>query len=162
MLLEGELEMRKHLPSFSRLVLLFVPAAILVAQMDHTNAFTGTWKLNVAKSKFSPGPAPQSSMVTMAPDGTFTMEGVDSQGKPFKLSHPWSVNKEVPVDGIENATIITKLQGRTMDDTMKSGGKTVQTVHAVLSPDRRTSTATIDATDEQGRHIHNVVIYEKQ
>ncbi len=45
--------MRKPLPSISRLVLLVVPVAALIAQTDHTNAFTGTWKLNVAKSKFS-------------------------------------------------------------------------------------------------------------
>ena len=154
--------MRKRLASLSRLVLLFVPALVLVAQTDHTNAFTGTWKLNVAKSKYSPGPAPQSVMVTIAPDGTFTLEGVGTEGKPMKWSHPWSVDKEVPVDGIENGTIISKLQGRTADDTMKIGGKTVQTVHAVVSPDGRTIRATIDATDEQGRHMHSVEVYDKQ
>jgi len=154
--------MRKHIPSFSWLVLLFVPAAVLVAQTDHTNAFTGTWKLNVAKSKFSPGPGPQSATVTIASDGTFTLEGVSPQGKPMKWSHPWSVDKEVPVDGIENGTIISKLQGRMADDTMKIGGKTVQTVHAVVSPDEKIITATINATDQQGRRVHSVEVYEKQ
>src|SRR5947209_17351512 len=108
--------MRNYVPLFSRLALLFVSAVTLIAQADHTNAFTGTWKLNVAKSKFSQGPGPQSVTVTIAPDGTFTLDGVSPQGKPIKWSHPWSVEKEVPVDGIENGTIITKLQGHMADD----------------------------------------------
>ena len=35
---------------FARLVLLFVFAVVLFGQTDHTTAFTGTWKLNGAKS----------------------------------------------------------------------------------------------------------------
>jgi hypothetical protein len=31
-------------------------AVVLVAQSEHITAFTGTWKLNVAKSRFNPGP----------------------------------------------------------------------------------------------------------
>ena len=54
---------------------------VLIAQTDHTNPFTETWKLNIAKSKFTSGPAPQSTTVTMAPDGTFTMEGIDGGWK---------------------------------------------------------------------------------
>jgi len=154
--------MRKHCSSFLRLVLLLVPAVVLVAQTDHTNAFTGTWKLNVAKSKFTSGPPPQSATITIAPDGTFTMDGVDQKGEPNKWSHPWSVDKEVPLEGIENGTVISKLQGRTAEDTMKIGGKTVQTVHAALSPDGRTIKATIDGTDKQGGHVHNVEVYDKQ
>jgi len=153
--------MTKHLADISRLTLLFAVAFVLIAQADHTNAFTGTWKLNVEKSKFI-GPAPQSATVTIAPDGSFTFEGVDQKGQPHKWSHAWSVDKEVPVDGIDNGTIMTKLQGHTADDVMKIGGKTVQKVHAVLSPDGKTITATIDATDPQGRSVHNVEVYDKQ
>ena len=146
----------------SQLVLVFASAVAFTAPMDHTSAFTGIWKLNVAKSKFNPGPGPQSATVTIAPDGAFTFEGVSPQGKPNKWSHAWSVDKEVPVDGIENATIITKLQGRTADDTMKISGKTVETVHAVVSQDGKTFTATIHATDQQGRPVHNVEVYDNQ
>jgi hypothetical protein len=53
---------------------------------------------------------------TVAPDGTFTVEGVDSQGKPIQWSHPWSGGKEVPINGIENATMLTKVHGRRLDD----------------------------------------------
>src|SRR4051812_16985770 len=114
--------MRKHFHSVSWLALVFVSAVVLVAQTQHITLFTGIWKLNVAKSKFHPGTAPQSVTITVAPDGTFTVEGVDSQGKPMQWSHPWSGGKEVPIHGIENATMLTKVQGRMLDDAMKIGG----------------------------------------
>jgi len=157
--------MKKPLLYLSRLVLLFSSAVALIGQTDHTNAFTGTWKLNVAKSKFNPGPPPQSVTVTLAPDGTFTLEIVDEKGKSHKSSHPWSGGKEIPFTddtGMENGTITSKIQGRTWDDTLKVKGKIVQTVHAVIAPDGKTETGTIDATDEQGRPIHNVLLFERQ
>jgi hypothetical protein len=45
--------------------LLMLCALALVAA---DNPFVGTWKLNVAKSKFSPGPPPQSQTVTIGAD----------------------------------------------------------------------------------------------
>jgi hypothetical protein len=154
--------MRRSFRLFSRLVLLLVPAILLIAQSGRPDAFTGTWKLNLAKSKFSSGAGPQSATITVTPDGTFTMEEVNEKGKPMKWSHASSVDKEVPIDGIENGTMISKVQGSTLNETMKVAGKTVQTVHAVLSPDGKTIRATIDGTDNQGRHRHSVEVYDKQ
>jgi hypothetical protein len=154
--------MKKHLSHVSRLGLLFVAAVVLIAQTDHTNAFTGTWKLNAAKSQYSPGPGPQSATVTIAPDGRFTLKAVDPQGRPGKYSYPWSVGQEVPVDGIRNATVSTTLQGRTADRTMKIEGKTVQTAHAVVSPDGKTMTVTVEVVNPQGQAPHIVEVYEKQ
>jgi hypothetical protein len=57
--------MKKHLPLTTRLALLFVSPAVFVAQTQHITPFTGTWKMSVAKSKFSEGrPAPQSVTLT--------------------------------------------------------------------------------------------------
>ncbi len=64
-------------------------------------------------------------------------------------AHAPSVDKEVPVDGIKNGTIITSLKGDMAEDTIKVGGKTVETIHAVLSADRRSITATVDGTDRR-------------
>ena len=157
------LGMKKYSLCFAWLVLLFVSTAVLFAQTDHTTAFTGTWKLNGAKSTFNPGPVPKSVTVTNAPDGTFTAESVDAQGKAIKWSHAWSGGAEVPIDGIEHATILSKVRGHTMDETMKIGGKISETVHAVVSPNGRTVKTTIDATiDHPGGPMHSVLVLEKQ
>jgi hypothetical protein len=74
----------------------------------------------------------------------------------------WSGGAEVPVEGIPDGTIISKMQNNTNNDEMKVGGKTVQTVHAVVSPDGRTLTATLDGTDRQGHSFHHVEVFDKQ
>jgi hypothetical protein len=157
--------MRKHLHSVLRLALVFVSAVVLVAQqMEHTNGFTGTWKLNLAKSKIAPGPPPQSVTITFAPDGTTTLDFVNKDGKAEHYSYPWSGGKEVPVtgEGLENTTVIDSIQGRTKDNIVKTNGKVVRKSHDALSPDGQSFTATVDATDEQGRSVHSVEVYEKQ
>src|SRR4051794_17028035 len=153
--------MKKSLPYFSRLVLLFASAVVLVAQTDQTSAFTGTWKLNVEKSKFTPGHAPQSATVTLAPNGKTTVEEVDAQAKPYKWSFPWSDGVAVPIDGIENATFLEKRSDDALDQTMKVGKRTL-TARCVLSQDGRTMTRTVNGTDDQGHRWQGVQIYEKQ
>jgi hypothetical protein len=47
----------------------------------------GTWKLNLAKSTYSPGPAPKTSTFTFQGEGQNlknTTEGIDAEGKPVK------------------------------------------------------------------------------
>jgi hypothetical protein len=156
--------MKKRLASLLRLVLWLVPVVVLVAQANYNNVFTGTWKANVAQSHYSPGPPPKSTTLTFAPDGVCTLEVVDEKGKEYKYSMPWSTDgKEVPAPGMgEGTTISSKVQGHTMNVTMKAGGKIVQTIHAVASPDGRTHKGVIDAKDEQGHSVHDVVVFEKQ
>ncbi len=56
-------------------VLIALAGAFALAEQDTQNGqaaqndrFLGTWKLNVAKSKFSPGPAAKAETVTIAQD----------------------------------------------------------------------------------------------
>jgi hypothetical protein len=98
--------------------------------------------------------------VRLTPDGTTTEELVDAQGKHLKLSYAWSVGKEVPVDGLEHATVISKLQGRTLDRTMKIADKIIQTLHAVVSADGKTITVTVTGTSSEGGPTHDVEFFQ--
>ena len=51
---------------FTALVLAVFASGVLPAQRD---AFVGTWRLNTAKSKFNPGPAPRSETRTTEVQG---------------------------------------------------------------------------------------------
>ncbi len=134
-------------------------ASISLAQTN-TDAFTGTWKLNVAKSQYGQGPAPSSEILTIAPDGRTTIEAVTDGGKTSKWSFPRSDGKEVSIDGVEHGTIIEKRSARQSDYTMKIGEVTV-VAHVVVSDDGRTITRTFDASDSQGHGMHGVAVYEK-
>jgi hypothetical protein len=162
-ILSGELELRKHPPFFIGVALLFAAAA--AAQTGHITPFTGTWKLNLKKSRFNPGPPFKSFTLTFAPDGTRNLNLVGADGQPVKASLPWSDGKEVSVaagQGMANATAVSKIRGKTFDDTWKENEKIVEKVHGVVSRNGRTLTITIDGTDRQDRPFHNQLIFEKQ
>ena len=77
--------------------------AVLILQAQNTS-LVGTWKLNVEKSKFDPGPGPKSltrKVEALGSDGVkYTFEGVAADGKP--LSYGFSVHfdgKDNPISG---------------------------------------------------------------
>jgi len=155
----------KHLPLFLQLALLVGSAVVLGAQTGHITPFTGTWKLNVAKSGFNPGPPFKSLTITFTPDGTRTIDLIRADGHSHKASLPWSDGKEVPVTatgGMENATAVSKIHGNTFDDTWQQNGKILEKVHGVVSSDGRTLTTTVEGTDGQDRPFHNRLTFEKQ
>src|SRR5947209_20192866 len=100
--------------SISALALLFACVLTLMAQT--TNPFVGKWQLNVAKSKFSPGPGPKSETVTVEQSKT-TVEGTDPNGQPFKWSFTPSPGKAVRIEGFENEKITQKITGNTVNHT---------------------------------------------
>lgn len=154
--------MRRHFSFCSRLILLFGTALILAAQSEHITPFTGTWKLNLTKSKFNPGPPFKSFTLTFAPDGVRHLDLVVAGGQPVKASLPWSDGNEVRVKEMENTTATSKIQGRTFHDIWRQNGKVIEDVHGVASPDGKTLKINIDATDGQGRPYHNELTFEKQ
>src|ERR1051325_11717955 len=81
-------------------LILFTPASRAGAQ---ANPFLGTWELNVAKSKHTPGPAPkqQTTMYEAAGDGIkVTTSGTDAAGNPISTSFTANFDgKDYPVAG---------------------------------------------------------------
>jgi|SRR5450755_748445 hypothetical protein len=139
-------------------LLLMLSAIALLAQV--TSPFIGKWELNVAKSKFSPGPKPKTEMVTNM-DGKTTIKGIDSDGKPFKWSFMPSEGAVVPIEGMDNSTVEEKISGKTLDHAWKiAGGNTHG--HGVLSKDDKVLRYTENGTDGQGRPLHNVFVFERQ
>ncbi len=150
--------MRSFVRSTSLAALLLALAAVLMAQTN--DRFTGKWELNVAKSKFSPGPGPKSETVTNM-DGRTTIEGVDPEGKPFKWSFTPSNGAVVPIEGMENSTVREKVSGDTIDHTWNTATGNMHG-HGVLSKDGKVLKYTENGTDKQGRPVHDVFIFEKQ
>ena len=128
----------------------------------------GTWKLNISKSKFSPGPPPQSATVTYEETANGikrTGEAVNSEGN--KISFEYTAQhdgKDYPVSGSPNADTISlkRVNDRTVESTLKKDGKVVTTVRRVVSPDGKTMTLNISGTNAQGQKVKNVQVYDKQ
>jgi hypothetical protein len=157
--------MRRRLLLLSAPVLLLGSAAVLVGQDRHLTAFTGTWKLNVAKSKFVPGPPFKSFTLAFAPDGVRKLDLIFADGQPFKASLPWSDGKQVAValaDGKGNLTAVSRIHGRTVDDTWMDQGQVIEKVHGVVSQGGRILSITVDGTPLQGGAYQNRLVFEKQ
>jgi len=129
----------------------------------------GTWKLNVAKSTYSPGPAPRSFTFTATASGQGTMavlEGIDAAGMPIPRAVYTFVydGQPHPVTGVlaYDATSGTRVNAYTYDFTNTKAGRVVQTARLVYSTDGRTLTVVTTGENANGQQISNVAVVEKQ
>jgi hypothetical protein len=128
----------------------------------------GTWKLNLAKSTYVPGPAPKSNMVTITAVGSglhVVAKGEDANGKPTSIDYTaTSDGKDSPVKGAPayDTTAMKRVDANTTEQTRKKEGKTVQTVTRKVSADGKTMTVTTRGKDEAGRTLNTVAVYDRQ
>jgi hypothetical protein len=127
----------------------------------------GTWKLNEAKSKLAAGTAKISKAVFEAAGDSVkvTVEGTDADGKPWH--HVWTGKfdeKDYPVTGDpgSDARSYKKIDDRTMDYTVKKGGKVIVTGHIVLAADGKSRTVTTTGMNSKGEKFKNIAVYDKQ
>jgi hypothetical protein len=128
----------------------------------------GTWKLNVAKSKYSPGPAPQALTVKVEPSGQgekVTAEFVNADGTRTTTQYTANFDgKDNPLTGSQIADTVSlkRIDARTTDRTDKKGGKVAQTLRRVVSKDGKTMTVTTKGTNAQGQAVNNVAVFAKE
>ena len=137
-----------------------------VAQAADNNV--GTWKLNLAKSKYIPGPAPFENTLKIEPETNglkFTFHGTDAEGKPvdFEFS-PRFDGKDYVVTGLPEADMIVlkRINANTIETVTKKAGKPMMTTRSVVSKDGKTRTSTQKGTNAKGENVNNTIVYEKQ
>jgi hypothetical protein len=91
---------------------------------------------------------------------------IPANGQPFKAELPWSNGQEVSVvvkeGSMGNVKTVSKINGRTLDDTWKENGKVIEKVHGEVSSDGRTLTVDVEGPTQQGGTFHNRVVFDKQ
>jgi hypothetical protein len=130
--------------------------------------WVGTWKLNVAKSKFSPAPGPKSITVTIAKAAAgfnVTAKGVGGDDKPMSIEYTATTDgKDAAVTGSADYDVVSikMLDPMTRHMVRKKAGKEVQTVHSVLSKDGKHFTSTTTGTNAKGQKVQSTAVYDKQ
>jgi hypothetical protein len=128
----------------------------------------GTWKLNPAKSRYSPGPVPKSNVITIvAVENGLKVsgQGMDAAGKPTSINYTVTYDgKEKPVTGSPDydSTSGKRINASTTEQTRKREGKMVQTQKREVSADGKTMTITTRGKDKDGKTINNVAVFDKQ
>jgi hypothetical protein len=153
-----------------------IPVAVFListALFAADNPFLGTWKLNRAKSKASPGPIEQSMTVKFEADGAKvrrTVTGIDGQGKPIMQGGPEGTSiawdgKDYPVQvpgGPAMTIAVERISDNRNHVTVKQNGKVTVKVISVVSKDGKTMTNSIDGVNEKGEKSHQLEFLEKQ
>ena len=137
-------------------------------QPQASDPMIGTWKVNLTKSKYSPGPPPKSATNKFEPweDGMkATVDIVDGQGN--KIHSEAAVKfdgKDYPIKAspIADTVSVKRANERESDITWKKAGKVVMTGKSVISIDGKNTTVTQTGTDPQGRAMNNVIVFDKQ
>jgi hypothetical protein len=131
------------------------------------DAVDGTWKLNVAKSKFS-GTAPKSAtrVYTEGADGTtLDQKMVGADGKEMSMHTTLAYDgKDHPMTGNPDADSGAgkAIDARTSDFTLKMGGKVSGKVHRVVSADGKTLTVRNKGTHADGKPYDDTLVFDKQ
>jgi len=128
----------------------------------------GTWKLDPANSRFSPGPALKGQTATLAAvDGGMKVvaDRIEADGTPTHFE--WTAKfdgKDYPVKGDpgRDAVSVKKIDDYTLEITNKKAGKVVSTIRAEYSHDGKSRTETTTGTNAQGQKIENVTAWTKQ
>jgi hypothetical protein len=154
-------------------VCLFVFAMTLlpVMLMAQTNTTVGTWKLNLAKSKFNPASStPRSRTRTVEAQGDdvkVSYEGVAGDGSNVAYNFTMKYDgKYYPISG-EGSTngsdtiSVKRINASTTLSISKRAAKVVQTTRTVVSKDGKITTLTSKGTNEKGQPTSSKSVYDK-
>ena len=135
----------------------------------------GTWKLNVGKSKFSPGPAPKTGTLVIELQGdsikTHLEEvEVDDSQTGYEYAAVLDDNKDYPLTGSSKParlggaeTISVRRAGsNAWAGHFKKSGQIVMTNRLVVSKDGKTLTLSANGADAKGQPVSVVSVWDKQ
>jgi len=129
----------------------------------------GVWKLNVAKSTFSPGPAPKESTLTIesaGPGRKVSVVGVASDGSPVKWGYTGNFDrKENKVTGTNpdgDVVMLRRLSERSTRSTFKLAGKQTLVSGVSVSEDGKTLAVAQSGVNGKGQTVKNNMIFDKQ
>lgn len=148
-----------------RLIVLMLSVASCVWAAD---ASVGTWKLNVAKSTFKPGPPPaaETRIYKAQPKGVkTTVKTTWADRKTTTVEYPANYDgKDYPVEGSRDvdAVALTRMDDFTSAATLKHAGKEIGVARRVVSPDKKTMTISYKGINTRGDLVDNVAVYDKQ
>ena len=125
----------------------------------------GVWQVDLAKSRYYPGPPPKSETRTFTRDkdgikGTVVRRLAD--GRQELIEYRADFDKEYLVSGTEayDAVKFRRIDPYTADAVLSHAGRVFGVARRVISRDGQTMTITFKQ-EEPGQGVSNVVVYQK-
>jgi hypothetical protein len=159
------------IPKLARVMMVLAAAVLMLTVLATAQAkdpFVGTWTLNLAKSKYSPGPAPKSTTTTIEAAGQGYKVSVKTEpasGSAQEWAYTSNLDgKDAPITGNNpnaDSLAVKRVDANTLEVVYKKGGKVTTMQKSVVAADGKTRTVTTTGTDAQGQKVNNVAVYEK-
>jgi histidinol dehydrogenase len=144
-------------------ILLLATAGLLQA----ADQFTGTWTLNVAKSKYSPGMPPKAQTTKLETLNDGIREIVDRVNADGSMTH-WDFTakfdgKDYPITGDPDRDMasVKKVDDYTLEVVNKKAGKVTTSMKLVVAKDGKSRTNTVTGKNAAGVAINNILFFDK-
>ena len=138
-------------------------AAVLCA----ADPYVGTWKMNLAKTKYKTGTAPKEQTITITETGSDTsvaVAGTAADGSKIALSYTIpTAGGPGKIDSSAYDGVSSKLIAPNEREVMyKKGGKTVYTAHSKVSADGNSLSVHSKGANSLGQTMEATSVYDKQ
>lgn len=161
------LRLRRLIPGLLACVLVVTWCGVAAAQdKDPAN---GTWKLNVAKSTFSPGPAPKEMTAVIESTGVgrkVDVTGVAGDGSPIKWGYSGNFDgKDIRVTGTNPDADVVRLRRRSptsVRSTYFKGGKQTIVNGIAVAADGKTLSVAQSGVNAKGQTVKNNLSFDRQ
>ena len=156
----------------SLLVVSFVAvgtSSVLTAQSTSLKApdqLVGAWRLDVAKSRYRPGPAPTSETRTYVRMGENVVGVIQREfagGRRERIEYTANYDREYPVTGTEDydMVVLKRIDRSTSEAVLSHAGRVFGTARRVIAPDGKSMTITFRRDSETGVSVLNFAYYDR-
>ncbi len=149
-----------------KLTFLICGLLLLSPAVQVADNYLGTWTLNVAKSKYDPGPPAksQTTLLEAVSGGGLKEVGDRVNGDGSKTHWEWSAKydgKDYPVmgDPSRDTVALKRVDDNTLEVTNKKGGTLANTMKIVVAKDGKSRTNESKGPDGK---VHNVLVFDKK
>jgi hypothetical protein len=148
------------------LSLIVLAAVFFASPAFAADPVLGTWKLNVAKSKFSTDALTAGTRVYSEADGLYTLDqkltGADGKEMSNRVQYRDGKEEKQATAGPVTTTFAKKIDANTWDFDLKKDGKVVGHVHRVVSADGKTLTVHNTGVQLNGARGDETLVFDKQ
>jgi len=126
----------------------------------------GAWRLDVAKSRYRPGPAPTSETRTYVRMGENVVGVIQREfagGRRERIEYTANYDREYPVTGTEDydMVVLKRIDRSTSEAVLSHAGRVFGTARRVVAPDGKSMTITFRRDSETGVSVLNFAYYDR-
>jgi hypothetical protein len=142
---------------------------VLTAQSTSPNEpdqLVGAWRLDVAKSRYRPGPAPISETRTYVRTGENVLGVIlreFANGRRERIEYTANYDREYPVTGTDDydMVVLKRIDRSTSEAVLSHAGRVFGTARRVIAADGKSMTITFRRDSETGVSVLNSAYYDR-